>query len=136
MRAYLAEKQYASNEINDTINWLIERNYLNDARFADDWVKARLRTAPRGRQRLLLELRQKGIDKATAENAVAENLEPGSDESVAFALLQRHRSRWKGSDWLEIERKMINFLRYRGFAGDEIISACKRYKREEFAADA
>lgn len=130
MQKYLEQKEFAAEQIVSTIAWLQERKYLNDAQFADDWVKSRMQLAPRGRQRLLLELFQKGIDKATANSAIDAYLTSDSEADVAYGTILRHKKRWHGAEWLEIERKIYNFLSYRGFSGEAIIAACRRYREE------
>ncbi len=130
MKKYLAEKGFSSELISETVDWLLEKKYLNDSQFADDWIKMRLRLAPRGKQGLLMELYQKGIDRATAAQALDNNLGREDEAQVAYEVIAQRKNRWKGSEWLEIERKIYNFLSYRGFSGDAIVAASRRFREE------
>jgi regulatory protein len=130
MRKYLAGKEFSPELISETIEWLTGKRYLDDRQFADDWVKMRLRLAPRGKQGLLMELYQKGIDRATAGQAIEDNLESGAESEVAYQIIVQRKNRWKGAEWLEIERRIYNFLSYRGFSGEAIVAAARRYREE------
>jgi regulatory protein len=132
MRKYLAEKGFVKEQIAATIEWLRERNYLNDAEFADQWIKTRLQLAPRGRQKLLLELYQKGIDKSTANKAIAENLGKEDEAEAAYQVLLQRKKRYAGMERLEIKKKIYNFLSYRGFSGDAVMEASERFLKEFF----
>ncbi len=130
MRKYLDQKGFSEELAEETVSWLIEKRYLDDRQFADDWVKMRLRLAPRGKQGLLTELYQKGIDRATASKAIAGNLESESESEVAYKTIVQRKNRWKGAEWLEIERRIYNFLNYRGFSVEAIVAAVRRYREE------
>jgi regulatory protein len=130
MTKYLKRKEFGEDQIASTIVWLKERNYLNDAQFAENWVRMRLEIAPRGRQKLLLELYQKGIDRATASKAIDNNLPSASEAEVAYQTITQRKNRWQGLEWLEIEGKIYNFLSYRGFSGEAVIAAARRYRVE------
>lgn len=130
MRTYLKGKSYTAEQIAETVGWLKEQNYLNDSQFAESWVGTRLRTAPRGRFKLLRELSEKGIAKEQAATVVNEQLPEETESQVALELLRRCRGRWVGKERLEIKRKVYNFLRYRGFAGSTIITATEEFLEE------
>ena len=102
-------------------------SYVGNPVPGGEWVTSRLRTSPRGRQKLMMELFQKGIDRETALETVDKNLSPEAEEEVAHRILLQHKSRFRGEEKLEIKRKICNFLRYRGFSGSAILSACRRF---------
>lgn len=130
MRKYLERKGFSPELIGETIDWLKGKKYLDDRQFAEDWVKMRLRLAPRGKPGLLMELYQKGIDRVTASQAIEGNLESGSESEVAYQIIIQRKNRWKGAEWLEIERKIYSLLSYRGFSGDAIVAAVRRFREE------
>jgi regulatory protein len=130
MKKYLTQKGFSEDLVTETIDWLAGKKYLNDRQFADDWVKMRLRLAPRGKQGLLMELFQKGIDRSIANEAIAENLETEGESEVAYQTIIQRKNRWKGAEWLDIERRIYNFLSYRGFSGEAIVAAVRRYREE------
>jgi regulatory protein len=126
----LKRKGYSKELRGEIIDWLLERRYLNDAQFAEQWVDARLRTAPRGRHKLMAELLEKGVDRSTAQDAVDEHLPAENEPEVAYRLLRQRSSRWQGEERLEMRRKVLNFLRYRGFSGAAAYDAGNRFLEE------
>lgn len=132
MKDYLQRKGFDSDLIENTLSWLRGQKYLNDVLFAEQWVDSRLRTAPRGRRKLLMELQQKGIDRELAARVVDENLPPEDEAEVAYQLLQRRKNRFTGEERLDMKRKVVNFLRYRGFSGATLIDAGNRFLEEMF----
>jgi regulatory protein len=132
MKEYLRRRGFDSDLIEDTISWLRGQKYLNDETFAEQWVDARLRTAPRGRRKLLMELQEKGIDRELAARVVDENLPSEDEAEVAYQLLQRRKNRFAGEERLDMKRKVVNFLRYRGFSGTALIDAGNRFLEEMF----
>jgi regulatory protein len=132
MREYLRRRGFESDLIDDTISWLRGQKYLDDETFAEQWVDSRLRTAPRGRRKLMAELQQKGIDRDLAARVVDENLPSEDEAEVAYQLLQRRKNRLAGEERLDMKRKVVNFLRYRGFSGAALIDAGNRFLEEMF----
>jgi len=133
MKDYLLKKGLEEDILSETITWLCDSNYLNNQKFAEEWVQSRLTLNPRGRQRLRAELYQKGISKDTIEQVIDKSLPAENEIKVASELLIRHQRRFLGKEKLEIKRKIYNFLRYRGFSGSTVLEACNNFLEEAFA---
>ena len=137
IRRRLARKDLSPAAIEETIAWLEERGYLDDAAFADAFVRDRLRLRPRGRLGLMTELRRKGVDERTAAASVDRVLAAeGVDEVVlavdaAHAWARRNRSavRKAGAsreDGQRARRKLYAHLARRGFAPDAVRAGVDR----------
>jgi regulatory protein len=110
---------------------------LDDGAFADAFVRDRLHLRPRGPARLEQELRGRGVGGAEAEAAVARGLADAgvSDESLAIeAALKWLRGKGArerdalvsarfGPDRDSALRRLIGFLKRRGFGGEAVRSA-------------
>ncbi len=72
MRRYLAGKGFSTQAIETVLERLRAVGLVDDLAFARFWIENRLRFRPRGRRGLWHELRQKGIDEATLEAALAD----------------------------------------------------------------
>lgn len=131
MREYLRRKEFAAEQVDSTIGWLKERGYLNDAQFAEDWIKNRQQLAPRGKRRLQMELYQKGVARDVVSHAISDNVAPEPEAESAYRLILSRKNRWRGLEPLEIRRKIYNFLSYRGFSPDAVEEAWRRFEREE-----
>lgn len=85
LRRRLGRKEISPAVIDQTVEWLESRGYLDDAAFAEAFVRDRLRLRPRGRIGLLSELRRKGVDEGTAGAAIDRVLEAESVNELALA---------------------------------------------------
>ena len=81
----LKKREFDPSVIKQILNELRERNYVSDLEFARLWIKARLRLKPKGEHLLKLELLKKGINKETANQALAEILK-GGDQVIIRSL--------------------------------------------------
>lgn len=106
---YLLGKGYPPEEVQGAVARLLELDLLNDEKTARQWVEYNSRCKYKGRERLLRELRARGVDPETVEKA----LEPLDDEEelrMALELLAPRRA----EEWPL--GKLYRFLRYRGFS--------------------
>jgi regulatory protein len=110
--------------IGSTLAELRESGALSDLRFAESWVRTRLRRNPEGRQLLRAGLRRRGVSNAVAEQALAavqEEWPEGLDEAVDRAL-ERIRRRNPGDTLEKLKEKLIR----RGFSLSEVREAISR----------
>jgi regulatory protein len=108
---------YPDNEVNDTVEHCLQKNWLNDARFAESYIRSRS-SAGYGALRIALELQQKGVSKETIRCAFIE-------ESVDWkSILLRHLSRRQplSDDPIELY-KLQTMLQRKGFSL-ELIQGC------------
>jgi regulatory protein len=107
----LYKKGFPKDVIDRSLDSFEEKGYLNDRRFAEAWVRSRLRKHPEGSAALIAGLRRRGIDGKTAEAAVTFLVtEEGEWQALKNAVekLTRRRS-------LNREKLTARLLR-RGFA--------------------
>lgn len=112
----LSRKEYSAEDIQAALNKLIEYNYINDQRFAEAFTRSKA-AKPLGRQRILGELKTKGIDDATAKQAL-NDLKVDWFE-LALELKLKKFGATVSCDYKE-KAKQTRYLAYRGFGFDEI----------------
>jgi len=99
-----------------------ELGYLDDRAFAESWIRDRIRLKPRGRFKLKMELKEKGVAEADAEAAIDRVFR--DEETDERTLLERAaRKRWEArrtEDPEKLRRRMSGYLRRRGFRGHDI----------------
>lgn len=79
-RNHLAEKEYEAAEIQEAIERFLQLGYLDDAGYAQAYCEYAYGKG-RGRIRIAAELKQRGVDTETAQNAIEDYLyEAGVDE--------------------------------------------------------
>jgi regulatory protein len=117
-RAELAQKLAPSAD-GDTIAALLDRlealDLLSDARFAHGYVRSR--QARLGSRRLRMELKQKGVDEALIEAALAESTE--ADDTERARQVWQKKFGQAPADAKEWARQ-ARFLQSRGFGADII----------------
>ncbi len=137
LRTRLRAKDHPPALVEWCIHLLREQGFLDDAAFAAAFARSRIRLRPRGRFRLMQELRQKGVPGEVADKAIenafcdeetseqrlaseaAQKWIERQSRTVAEALAANDRSpeRERG------RRRLHAFLSRRGFASDAINSA-------------
>ncbi|HKJ85259.1 MAG TPA: regulatory protein RecX [Spirochaetia bacterium] len=87
LRQKLLQRNFQPTTIASALDELEASGALSDERYAESWVRSRLRGHPEGRSRLVGGLRSRGIDASLADDAVATVLE---EESIS--MLESARS--------------------------------------------
>lgn len=137
IRRRLARKEFGPAVIDETLAWLDARGYLDDAAFAESFIRDRLRLRPRGRLGLLTELRRKGVDEATAVAAVDRVMEAEDVDEAALAIdaadawARKNQPAVKNAagsrdDRQRARRRLYAHLARRGFAPDAVRAGVDR----------
>ena len=118
MQKRLERDEFAPEIIEAVLADLEARNWVNDAKFAHDWVEDRAERKKYGRGRLAAELRRKGVDKEMV-TAALDTVEEADELARAMSAAA---SRWKLSadetdrEAIQAEKRRIGaFLQRRGF---------------------
>lgn len=113
----LAQNGYPKECIETAIAFLKQHHYLDDERYAQNYI--RCRQSKKSRQRLKADLTAKGIARDAIDNAFEEEYE--ADESAQIRqLLDKRNFRYGSSDRKEILRT-YQFLMRRGFRSSDIL---------------
>jgi regulatory protein len=121
LRRRLKEKEYPAEVADEVVEGLVSAGLVDDAGFAGMFVRDRVRLKPKGRRRLVQELRAKGVDEETARAAVEEAWE--GEEVSDVALAREAAARWSpraGEEREKARRRLYAFLARRGFDHDAI----------------
>lgn len=137
LRTRLRRKGFEASRIDVCLERLEQRGLLDDGAVAAAFVRDCLRHRPRGRPRLLSELRAKGIDSDTAQETVdrvyrdedvtdgalaraaAEGWLTRQPARVAQLLADSERSAEREKE----RRRLYGYLARRGFRGDALSEA-------------
>lgn len=86
IRKVLSEKEYSTEEIENTINYLLGMNYLNDESYVEKYIEYAV-SKGKGRAKIKVELRNKGVDKELIDDMIScsEPLELQNERERAFA---------------------------------------------------
>lgn len=98
--------------IENIIHDLKEKNYINDADFAKEWIATRTRSKPRSYRYFAHELKRKGI----TEEYISLALQNAPDESdMALQLGKKYLKRYANLNHDEFKKKMYGVLARRAF---------------------
>ncbi len=114
----LRVREFQEDEIAEVIDYLVSKDYLSEARFADSLYRTRMNKGY-GKRFIENELAQKGIDQ-TEIKVAAENLEINWYQQAE----QVYQKRFNNSEIIDQKdkEKRIRFMQYRGFSTDEIFT--------------
>jgi regulatory protein len=119
LREKLVNK-FPRDEISQAVRRLKDERLLDDTRFAEDFVRARLVTRPRAGFVLIRELMQRGIARSLAQEVVNRLIPAESNEELARELLSRKQTMYRGLDEPMRRRRLTAFLARRGFSYEVI----------------
>ncbi len=109
----IKERTGVSQEIADRVfARLVEKNYLDDERFARWWVENRNQTKGTSRRKLQAELRVKGVEADIIERVLQESTRNDQDELQK--MIAKKHARYND------EQKLIAYLVRQGFSYDDI----------------
>jgi len=114
LRQALLRKEIEEAVADRVLVRLDEVGLVDDAAFADVWVRSRHTYQGLGRRALAMELRRKGVDDETAEEAVATVDAEAEEERARQLVRKRIRSLSTGDEPSRI-RKLVGMLARRGY---------------------
>lgn len=128
-RMYLKRNGFSDHSIDQAIERALEMKYLDDAQYAEAFVRTRMKSGTKGPRVITKELWAKGIDSEEARNAV----EPMNDiehqkELARRVAARKYPSLKDESDIIKSSRKLKQHLSRRGFDPD----ICEQITREFF----
>lgn len=126
LRDKLTDAEYPEETIDAAIAYVSSYGYIDDARYARDYAETYV--TRKSRRRILSDLLARGIDKACAEEAVAEVFLAEGDEAEEEQLktLLRKKGYDPSVDDTVYHQKIYAFLSRKGFSHEQI----KRAMRE------
>jgi regulatory protein len=119
-------KGFSEELCRDTLNFLKDREFVDDRIFARGWVSSRLKR-PFGLRRIKQELIQKGLDKEVIEETFVRAKEDYDEGSILRRLAEQRFSRLKGVEPLKARQRVYAYLMRRGFSPDLISEVVNNY---------
>ena len=118
LRTKLRQGYYDEDIIDDAIAYVKGFHYLDDARFAQNYV--RCQKEKKSRRKIQIELLQKGIGKELIEQALAEEYQQENEQEQIRRWIEKKHYSGKTAD-LKEKQKMYQFLMRKGFRSDDIL---------------
>lgn len=123
MERKLSEGYYPKPVIEEAIAYVKSYHYIDDYRYCTQYIE--YQTESRSRQRIMMDLQKKGIDKETIMQAyeeLSESLSPVAEEALIQKYLQKKKYDPKTADYQQ-RNKIYAFLARKGFEQEQIRKA-------------
>ena len=119
MERRLAREGFSEEAVETVVTELIDSGHIRDRKYAENWIARRLKSNPRGKTLLKHELLDKGVDRETAEQVVAQ-VETENEATLALQIAQRRMKQYQRLPVHVAKRRLHGFLARRGF-GSEVV---------------
>lgn len=127
MREYLTKKGFNEDIVNHTVEMLLAKKYLDDVIFTRNFVESRINNKSKSKFALAYELNKKGIEPVIIEDVLKEY----DDYNLALKAIEARIQLWAHLDSEKYNKKILNFLKNRGFNYDISISLLSKLKSSE-----
>lgn len=120
LRDKLSQGYYPEYIINEAIEYVKSFHYIDDSRYAEQYIHYNL--SMKSRKRMEMDLMKKGICKEIM-NQVFENLEEGESEEQELALIRKAVAKKKyepETATVQEKQKLYAFLYRKGFSSENI----------------
>ena len=119
MERRLTREGFSEEAVETVVEELIDSGHIRDRKYAENWVVRRLKSNPRGRTLLKQELLDRGVDRETAEQVVAQ-VETKDETTLALQIAQKRVKQYRPLPVHVAKRRLHGFLVRRGF-GSEVV---------------
>ena len=108
------------------VQWALERHYVDDRRYAENYI--RWHAEGKSRRRILLDLQEKGVPREVAEELLETT--PPDEEAQILRELRKRRFDPEHAD-LKERKRTAAFLMRKGYSWAQIESALRAYETGE-----
>lgn len=133
IKMHLIRRDYPEDIVDEIIDRLSRVELLDDEKFSRDWVRSRSAAKPMGRTRLAWELRSRGIDAPLIQEAL-ESVDTDTEYALALEAASKKADKAKRDDPM-LKKRLISFLRRRGFGWEVINRVIDRVCPEDWDSD-
>ena len=116
LEGQLAKRGYPDDVSQRVLDRLTQVGLIDDADFAEQWVRSRRMHAGKGKRALAAELHTKGVDNEVITAALAD-IDAGAERERAEQLVRDklRRERLDGDDDQKVMRRLVGMLGRRGY---------------------
>src|SRR6478672_13613868 len=116
LEGQLTKRGYPDDVSAKVLDRLAHVGLIDDAEFAEQWVRSRRVNAGKGKRALAAELRNKGVDDEVITEALA-GIDAGAERQRAEQLVRDKLRREKlGDDDTKVARRLVGMLARRGYS--------------------
>ena len=133
LRVKLKQKKYDENIIDEIIEFLKEKEYLNDLEFANIFSSENIRNKFWGKNKIKAELIRRGINNEIISQVLFEKFPDGNDLNNAIELAQKKYQLLskRNLEQKKLKEKLISFLFSKGYDYEVIKEAVEQIVKGE-----
>ena len=117
MERQLTREGFSEEAIGTVVEELIHSGHIRDQNYAEKWVVRRQKSNPRGKTVLKRELLDRGVDRQTAEQVLAQ-VAPEDETRLALQIAQKRMKQYQHLPVHVAKRRLHGFLARRGFESE------------------
>lgn len=114
LETQLTKRGYPEDVSARVLDRLVEVGLLDDAAFAEEWVRSRRTNSGKGKRALAAELRTKGVDAELIASTL-DSVDAGEWRVQAEQLVAAKLRRERLDDELKVTRRLVAMLARRGY---------------------
>jgi regulatory protein len=136
LKRKLIKKKFPPESVEETVSELVERNYLDDRKFAEKYSEEKLKNNKTGVIKIRAELIQRGVDKGIIENVLAKYENSDTVLKNALLIAQKKLSSVQYSKTTDQKKKekLFRFLISKGYSAEIIKNTLKKLHFDQDAA--
>ncbi len=115
LETQLTKRGYPEDVSARVLDRLVEVGLLDDAAFAEEWVRSRRTNSGKGKRALAAELRTKGVDAELIASTL-DSVDAGEWRVQAEQLVAGKLRRERLDDELKVTRRLVAMLARRGYS--------------------
>jgi regulatory protein len=129
----LKKKKYSPEAVRETLAELAANKYLDDEKFAGEFIKEKIRSKKIGEQKLKAELLKRGIKADIIERALSDNADKGDIEKNALLMAEKKMKSlaYKNLEKRKLKEKIFAFLLSKGYNFDAAKSIADKLIQSE-----
>lgn len=126
VRHKLVQLGQRGNELDNIIVKLIEEGFLNEERFALAFARGKFRMKDWGRNKIIRELKRKGISEYCINKAMKE-IDTGDYRKTFLEVLRKKAPTIKGGNSFTQQQKLSSYLIRKGYEPEMVWEEVKEY---------
>lgn len=115
--------EHTEDQIEDALEKLGDMGFLNDLRYAQDYVETRQKRY--GKKRILLDLKRRGIAESVAETALDEGLDQDQGYEIAMEMARKKFAQCEGLEPAKAASRIQGMLLRKGYCYEIVRSVIK-----------
>ena len=131
----MLQKNYEKELVENILDELIQKQYLDDYKFALIFAEEKMRTKLWGKNKIKSELLKKRINKDILDDVLREKFPDGNmvDDAISLAEKKLKSLSNRGFDNQKLKAKLFSFLYSRGYDFETSKEAINKIVEEDFS---